>query len=213
VLTLLGIVLAEKGDVEGAFAVFRRADQELQAGKRRGDYWSLTELGALRCRAAKPAQAVPLLRQNLNADGKPGRAVLNWLWLALAEQRLGKSEEARAWLKRADAWLTEQGGSLKIGAERTSGLDLHNWLEAHVQLREAYRLLKGGGQPEWAGPAAIKSPAPGHAARITRRAASLRRAITETQAAYEQAVRRAAGDDPAEARRGWQRPGLIPSGA
>jgi hypothetical protein len=37
----------------------------------------------------------------------------------------------------------------------------------------------------------------GHAARITRRAASLRRAIVETQATYELAVRRAAGEAPA----------------
>jgi hypothetical protein len=37
----------------------------------------------------------------------------------------------------------------------------------------------------------------GHAARITRRAASLCKAIVETQAAYEQAIRRAAGEAPA----------------
>jgi hypothetical protein len=38
---------------------------------------------------------------------------------------------------------------------------------------------------------------PQHAARITRRAASLRRATVKTQAAYERAERRAAGESQA----------------
>jgi serine/threonine-protein kinase len=40
-------------------------------------------------------QAVPLFEKSLQADPKSGRSVLNWLWLALANQRLGKAEEAR----------------------------------------------------------------------------------------------------------------------
>src|SRR5262249_21097233 len=51
-------------------------------------FWALTEQAALRYRAGWSAEAVPLLEQSLRADPKHGRAVLNWLWLALAQQRL-----------------------------------------------------------------------------------------------------------------------------
>ena len=62
----------------------------------------------------------------------PGRAraVLNWLWLALANQRLGKAEEARRWLGKAQAWLDQYGDGMPARAEEELGLHLHNWLEA-----------------------------------------------------------------------------------
>jgi hypothetical protein len=66
--------------------------------------------------------------------------VLNWLWLALANHHLGKPEEARRWLGKAQAWLSQFGDGLPSRAEEL-GLDLHNWLEAHVLRREAERLL------------------------------------------------------------------------
>src|SRR5262249_17830188 len=66
---------------------------------------SLTEQGALHCRAGRPREALPFLEQGLRADPRYGRTVLNWLWLALAHERLGKPEEARRWLGKAQAWL------------------------------------------------------------------------------------------------------------
>ena len=68
---------------------------------------------------------------------RPGRAVINWLWLALANQRLGKAEEARHWLGKAQAWLDQFGDGMPARAEEEVGLHLHNWLEAHVLRREA----------------------------------------------------------------------------
>jgi tetratricopeptide (TPR) repeat protein len=117
----------------------RLAETELQASARQ--FWSLTEQGALAYRAGRFKQAVPLFEQSLRADPKPGRAVLNWLWLAMANQRLGKAEEARRWLNRAQAWLDQYHDGMPARAEEELGLHFHNWLEAHVLRREAEALL------------------------------------------------------------------------
>jgi serine/threonine-protein kinase len=102
--------------------------------------WSLTERGALAVRAGQFDQTVPLLERSLAADGRPGRAVLDWLWLALAYQKMGSPKEARQQLAKAVAWLDQQGGrmpheTIPMGSHR------HNWLEAQVLLQEAKTLL------------------------------------------------------------------------
>jgi tetratricopeptide (TPR) repeat protein len=117
----------------------RLAEKELQASARQ--FWSLTEQGALAYRAGRFQEAVPLFEQSLRADAKPGHAVLNWLWLALAHQRLGKSEEARRWLNKAQAWLDQYRGGMPARADEELGLHYHNWLEAHVLRREPEALL------------------------------------------------------------------------
>jgi tetratricopeptide (TPR) repeat protein len=117
----------------------RLAEQELQDSAR--EFWSLTERGALAYRAGRFREAVPLFEQSLQADPTPGRAVLNWLWLALAHRRLGEAEEARRWLSKAQAWLDQYGDGLPARADQELGLHLHNWLEAHVLRREAEALI------------------------------------------------------------------------
>jgi serine/threonine-protein kinase len=102
-----------------------------------GKFWSLTEQAALHYRAGRFKEAVLLLERSLQADSKSGRAVLNWLWLALANHRLGKTEEARRWLGEAQKWFKQYGDRMPSRAEEEMGLHLHNWLEAHVLLREA----------------------------------------------------------------------------
>ena len=84
---------------------------------------------------------MPLFERSLKADATPGRAVVTWLWLALAHQRLGKAEEARRWLGKAQAWLDQYRDGMPADAEEKVGLHLHNWLEAHVLRREAEALL------------------------------------------------------------------------
>jgi tetratricopeptide (TPR) repeat protein len=130
--------LAE-GAVAEASLPGRLAQGELQENGKQ--FWSLTEQGALAYRAGQFQDAVPLFEQSLKADAKPGRAVLNWLWLALANQRLGKTEEARRWLSKAQAWLAQYRDGMPAPADEELGLDLHNWLEAHVLRREAEALL------------------------------------------------------------------------
>jgi tetratricopeptide (TPR) repeat protein len=117
----------------------RLAAKELQAAAKQ--FWSLTEQGALAYRAGRFQDAVPLFEQSLKADAKPGCAVLNWLWLALAHQRLGKAAEARRWLGKAQAWLDQFRDGMPARAEEELGLHFHNWLEAHVLRREAEALL------------------------------------------------------------------------
>jgi tetratricopeptide (TPR) repeat protein len=113
----------------------RLAEGELKASA--GQFWALTEQGALHYRAGRFPQAVALFEQSLRADSRPGRAVVNWLWLALANQRLGKAAEARSWLGKATAWLDQYADGMPGRAEEELGLHLHNWLEAHVLRREA----------------------------------------------------------------------------
>ncbi len=59
-------------------------------------FWSLTERGAVCCRAKREGEAVALFERSLQAESKPGCAVLNWLWLAVAHQQLGERDEARS---------------------------------------------------------------------------------------------------------------------
>src|SRR5262249_54805307 len=116
---------------------------ELQGAARQ--FWSLTEQGALAYRAGQFAEAVPLFEQSLRADAAPGRAVVNWLWLALANHRLGKPEEARRWLDKSRAWLDQLGDGMPGGAERELGLHVHNWREAHVLRCGGEALIKPTG--------------------------------------------------------------------
>jgi tetratricopeptide (TPR) repeat protein len=71
----------------------RLAETELKTYA--GQFWSLTEQGALHYRAGRFQEAESLFEQSLRTTTKPGQAVPIWLWLALAQQRLGKAEEAR----------------------------------------------------------------------------------------------------------------------
>jgi tetratricopeptide (TPR) repeat protein len=118
----------------------RLAETELKAAA--GQFWSLTEQGALHYRAGRYREAAALFEQSLRANAKPGQAVLNWLWLALAQQRLGKTEEARRWLGKATAWLDQYRDGMPARAEEESGLHLHNWLEANVLRREAEAMVR-----------------------------------------------------------------------
>jgi serine/threonine-protein kinase len=121
----------------------RLAETELQRSAKQ--FWSLTEQGALAYRAGRYQETVALFEQRLKADHMPGRAVLNWLWLALANQRLEKSEEARRWLNKAQAWLDQYRDGMPARADEELGLHLHNWLEAHVLRREAEALIQSTG--------------------------------------------------------------------
>jgi eukaryotic-like serine/threonine-protein kinase len=123
----------------------RLARPELQASA--GQFWSLTEQGALLYRAGQVPQARALFEQSLLASAKPGEAVLNWLWLALAQQRLGKTDDARRWLGQATAWLDQYRDGMPARAEEELGLHFHNWLEANVLRREAEAIVRPGDPP------------------------------------------------------------------
>ena len=104
-------------------------------------FWSLTEQGALSLRSGRAKESVALFEKSLKAETKPGAAVLNWLWLALAHHKLGNTDEAKSWLTKASEWLDNVGPELPANAEASLSLHRHNWLEAHVLRREAEALL------------------------------------------------------------------------
>jgi serine/threonine-protein kinase len=124
--------------VEDASRPSRLAGEELSRNK--DTFWSLTEQGALKVRDKRFEEAIPLLEGSLRIDARPGRAVLNWLWLALAYQKSGQIDEARRWLAKATRWLDQQGGrmpteTVEMGSHR------HNWLEAQALRVEVEQLL------------------------------------------------------------------------
>jgi serine/threonine-protein kinase len=117
----------------------RLAETELKGAG--GQFWSLTEQGALHYRAGRFQEAAALFERSLRANAKPGQAVVSWLWLALARQRLGNSEEARRWLGKAAAWLDQYPDGMPARSDEELGLHLHNWLEAHALRHEAEALI------------------------------------------------------------------------
>jgi tetratricopeptide (TPR) repeat protein len=120
----------------------RLASNELRLNS--AAYWSLTEQGALDVRTGRFRMSIEPLGRSLAADNRPGRAVVNWLWLAIACWKLGQADEARQWLAKADRWLDQQVGRMPC-ATPTLQLHLNDWLEAHVLRREAEALIR---QPE-----------------------------------------------------------------
>lgn len=117
----------------------RLAETELQRSA--GQFWALTQRGALNYRAGRYPESAVLFEQSLRADARPGSAVINWLWLAMANHKLGKSEEAHRRLDMAVDWLNQFKPGLPSRGEAEFGLHLHNWLEAHILLREAETLI------------------------------------------------------------------------
>jgi serine/threonine-protein kinase len=118
---------------------FRLSRQELDRNE--ALFWALTERGALYFRSGQAKDAVKYLEKSLAADGRPDRAVLNWLWLALVHHKLGSPTEARRWLDKAANWLDQQGGRMPV-EDAGLGFHRHNWLEAQVLRREAEALLR-----------------------------------------------------------------------
>jgi serine/threonine-protein kinase len=109
--------------------------------RNKGDSWAVTTQAALYYRTKMPKEAARYAENSLVADGRPGPAVLNWLWLALAHQEMGSPNEARRWLDKAADWLDQQDGRVPLVTLAT-GMRLHNWLEAHVLRQEAEARLR-----------------------------------------------------------------------
>jgi hypothetical protein len=134
----MGFTLAPGWTDDPTHALFRPNEEaELYSN----EFWALTERAALDCRTKQPKEASLNAERSLAADGRIGRTVLNWLWLALIHQEIGSPKEARRWLDKAADWLDQQEGRMPSDTAVT-GLHLHNWLEAHVLLQEAKARLR-----------------------------------------------------------------------
>jgi WD40 repeat protein/tetratricopeptide (TPR) repeat protein len=91
----------------------------------------VTTRGAVAYRLGRWEEAVALLVGERKKQGKEGTA-WDWLFLAMAQHRLGK-EEAAQWLKKAQAWIDKEA----------AGLRWDRRLELNVLRREAEALVKG----------------------------------------------------------------------
>ena len=78
--------------------MLRRAEET--ARKHPGEYFFWLPVGGLLFRAGRHEEAVRRLHETLKMEGREG-SVTDWLFLAMAHQRLGHAAEARRWLDQA----------------------------------------------------------------------------------------------------------------
>jgi tetratricopeptide (TPR) repeat protein len=127
--------------VADAAAPARVSSTEL--GRHRTQFWALTEQGALDVRSGRGKEAVPVLMQSLEAEPRPGAAVVNWLWLSLAYHAQGNADEALRCFCRAETLLGRLGPEFPASADLL-GLHRHSWLEAQILRDEARSRLALG---------------------------------------------------------------------
>jgi hypothetical protein len=103
------------------------------------DSGQLAHIALACCRAGKPDQAVQTITQG-KADDWP----VAWLVLALAHHELGKQDEARRWLDRADTWMDAKLEEALAERGVKLPLDWMSWAEFQVLRREARKALGAG---------------------------------------------------------------------
>ncbi len=120
--------------VLGADAVtdpLRTVQLAKEVGSRFGPQPRGDPLGAAHYRAGQPDKAVERYNEVVKADGKGG-TTWDWLFLALAHQKLGHAEEAKKWLARAVQAIGE-----------AKSLEWNERLELQLLRREAEALIQG----------------------------------------------------------------------
>jgi serine/threonine protein kinase/Tfp pilus assembly protein PilF len=132
--------------LSGAAAVDRRrcvqlAERALASQPKRHGY--LNTLGAALYRAGDYPAAVRRLEEAHRAHGKGGY-VADWLFLALAHQRLGNAREARHWLEKAEQWLDQ--AEQRFAAGKNPRWSWQRRLELRLLRREAETLLRTAGK-------------------------------------------------------------------
>jgi hypothetical protein len=97
----------------------------------------LNTLGAVLYRAGRSDEAIARLNESVKASGGNG-APSDWVFLAMAHHKNGNGDEARRWLEKVRAYVTDKKSAF-------SG----ELVEARVLLKEAEALL---GEPPSARP-------------------------------------------------------------
>jgi tetratricopeptide (TPR) repeat protein len=135
-------VLAPGGTDDPAWAI--RVAEERVGTDPKGTGWTdphLNTLGVALYRAGKYAEAVTRLDQAVQAS-RQGGMLQDWLFLAMAHYRLGHTDEARKWLKKAADEIDRLGSAGDPGG--TSPLPWWtNRLEYQLFRREAERVVNG----------------------------------------------------------------------
>jgi eukaryotic-like serine/threonine-protein kinase len=105
--------------------------------------WAEQVLGLALYRDGRFAEADTRLRSFLDRDPKRDYHVLDWLVLAMVDQRLGRLDEARRWLGRAESWAASRRRGRPGGDDRAIP-DHWHWSDGvllHLLLREARALI------------------------------------------------------------------------
>jgi WD40 repeat protein len=101
--------------------------------------WSEHVLGLALYRARRFAEADARLEDSIRRDPAWEFQVLDWLVLAMTQQRLGRPDEARRWLDRAESWVADHLRDRPGGPDRAIP-DHWRWRDGillHLLLREA----------------------------------------------------------------------------
>jgi tetratricopeptide (TPR) repeat protein/serine/threonine protein kinase len=134
--------LSRESPIKPARAV-RWAEQTVKA-KATAPY--LHSLGRAHYRAGQFDQAIRRCLKSLQVDPSWQGKVLNWLLLAMAEQRLGRLKEAQEWLNQAAQWRDRFPQNKEKTVVCPADLPVTDWLEFHVLFREARALVQGPGK-------------------------------------------------------------------
>jgi WD40 repeat protein len=108
--------------------------------------WSEHVFGLALYRAGRFAEADARLRGSLSRDPGWDFTVLDWLVLAMAQERLGRPDEARRWLGRAESWVAVRLSGRPGGADRAvpDNWDFRAGILLHLLLREARAVVREG---------------------------------------------------------------------
>jgi serine/threonine protein kinase/tetratricopeptide (TPR) repeat protein len=100
--------------------------------------WYLHALALAHYRAGHWEQAAAYTKDSLKADPHWGGISLNWLVLALTEQRLSHADQAQQWREMASSWREKAvQGSANARLIVPPELSVNDWLEFEVLWREA----------------------------------------------------------------------------
>jgi hypothetical protein len=133
--------LAPDGPAEGARAV-ELAERRMAVIS--GNPWCGHVLAMALYRAGRFADADVQVRNHLVSNPAWEYGVVDWLILAMANQRLGRPDEARRWLKRADGWVATRLHDRPGRAHQAipENWQLRDGILLHLLLREARDLIK-----------------------------------------------------------------------
>jgi len=110
------------------------------------DKWSDHVLGLALYRAGRFVEADARLRRHLDRYRGWDFDVLDWLVLAMAQERLGRPDEARRWWEQAERWVADRVRGRPGGDDRAVP-ENWQWREGvllHLLLREGSALIHNG---------------------------------------------------------------------
>jgi hypothetical protein len=126
---------------------FRWAELAMKSNDARGS-WCTHTLALAHYRAGRFSQAVKYCEQSQREDPRWKGAMSNTILLALAHERLGRHDLARAEFRAVADWRAAiRNGTYKGDPGAPPEMHLSDWLETLVLFREAQELIKPPGEP------------------------------------------------------------------